>query len=71
MISIGQSGVDQYDDDLAQRLVEADKVLLTGSFDANGDKVDNSDTGNWDTNLVLIDLVDANDDTVDGGWVKT
>lgn len=52
---------------LAEQLMLADIVLATGAFDENGNKVINSETGNWDTSLLLIDLVSADDDTLDGG----
>ncbi len=52
---------------LADQLMQADIVLGTGAFDVNGNKVINPDTGAWDTDLLLIDLVSADDDTLDGG----
>ena len=52
---------------LAAQIFGADIILATGAFDAEGNKVFNSDNGAWDTDLLLIDLVSADDDILDGG----
>ncbi len=55
------------DPELAEKIFGSDLLVLTGAFAADGGKYLNSDNGAWDTDLYLIDLVDANNDTIDGG----
>jgi Ca2+-binding RTX toxin-like protein len=55
------------DPQLAEKLLSADQIIITGSFDANGRKLLNSDNRAWDTNILLIDLLAASNDTLDGG----
>jgi len=52
--------------DLAEKILTSDLVVLTGAFNADG-KVRNADNKAWDTDMLLIDLVLSNDDTVYGG----
>lgn len=53
--------------DLAAQILEADMVVLGGSFQANGDRLNHTDNRAWNTTALLIDLVSSNDDTIDGG----
>ena len=53
--------------ELAQKIFRADLLVMTGTFNANGSKYLNTDNGAWDTDLYLIDLVEAGNDTLDGG----
>ncbi|MEM8790522.1 MAG: matrixin family metalloprotease [Pseudomonadota bacterium] len=53
--------------DLAERIFRADIALLVGAYNPDGSKVINPDNGAWDTDLVLVDLVQSNNDVVDGG----
>jgi Ca2+-binding RTX toxin-like protein len=53
---------------LAQKIMLADLVILTGAFNPDGTKYRNPDTYAWDTDLLLVDLVPANDDWLDGGY---
>jgi Ca2+-binding RTX toxin-like protein len=52
---------------LAAKLLQADVLLLGGTYLPGGTREINSDTGTWATKLYLIDIVDANDDTLRGG----
>jgi len=67
MIKIDQTPLRDPNLNLAEQIVLADVVLVTGASDADGNKVYNADNGAWDTSILLVDLVDANDDTIDGG----
>ncbi len=61
----------------AQKIANSDMVLLTGSYEAGGmasngyggvgGKSINPVSGAWGTDMILIDLVDAQDDILDGG----
>ena len=55
------------DPNLAQTILRADMIVLTGAFDANGQKKLQSDNGAWNTNLLAINLVSANNDLLAGG----
>ncbi|EMI55710.1 calcium-binding protein [Rhodopirellula sallentina] len=53
--------------DLAAKLLAADRVVYSGVHLPGGAKLTDSETGLWQTVAILIDLVDAYDDTVSGG----
>ena len=55
------------DDDLAGKLLTTDYLIAAGSYDDKGKKIENEDSDAWDTDLLLVDLVAANDDDLDGG----
>ena len=55
------------DPNLAAKLLGADLAVLGGTYLPGGIKLINSDTGAWDTQLILIDLLAADNDTVNGG----
>ncbi len=48
-------------------MLQADLAILVGAFNADGIKQTSADTGAWDTNALLIDLVEANNDHLEGG----
>jgi Ca2+-binding RTX toxin-like protein len=52
---------------LATKLILADLALLGGVYLPGGARLVNGDSGAWDTELILIDLVAADDDIIDGG----
>jgi len=52
---------------LASKLLLADIVIIGGSYTQSGVRVINSDTGAWNTELILIDLLPADNDMVNGG----
>ena len=52
---------------LAAKLLGADLAVLGASYLQGGGKLINTDTGAWDTELILIDLVPADKDTILGG----
>ncbi|MCA9242256.1 MAG: calcium-binding protein, partial [Planctomycetales bacterium] len=55
------------DPQLAQKLLSADLAIAAGAFQQNSQKVMNTDTNTWDTDLLLIDVTPANHDQLDGG----
>ncbi|MCY2927243.1 MAG: calcium-binding protein, partial [Planctomycetota bacterium] len=55
------------DPDLGAKIALADMTVISGVYNADGSKHINADTGAWDTEGLLIDLVAANDDTMNGG----
>ncbi|MCA9151645.1 MAG: hypothetical protein KDA92_20210, partial [Planctomycetales bacterium] len=55
------------DPNLASKLMKSDLVIATGAHDANGNKIKNSANQAWDVDLLLVNLVAANNDTLDGG----
>ena len=55
------------DPDLARKIMLADLVILGGTLLPGGAKLQNYDTGAWATDLLLIDLVAASNDSLDGG----
>ncbi len=67
VIGISSSELNAADTELAGRLAAADQILLTGAYNADGSRVLNPVTGAWDVNLVLVNLVPADNDTVYGG----
>ncbi len=54
------------DADLAERLTAADLLLLTGTVDADGEKVLATDSGAWETDVLLVDLMTADADDLAG-----
>ena len=52
---------------LAAKLLGADLAVLGASYLQGGGKLINTDTGAWDTELILIDLEPADKDTILGG----
>ncbi len=73
--SIDVSGTDSIEDlNLANQILSADMVVLTGLFSATGERILNPD-GSWATRLLLLDLAsddasipgDGFDDSMDGG----
>lgn len=67
IIPIDPTGLANPPADLAARLLAADRVMLSGVNLSNGWKNTDDLTGQWQTVAILIDLVDADDDIVDGG----
>ncbi|NQV45079.1 MAG: hypothetical protein HQ501_09265, partial [Rhodospirillales bacterium] len=67
MLDIDTTPMRTDDLELAAKILGADLVLLTGAFDANGNKHLNPDNGAWDTDALLVDLVAANNDIIEGG----
>jgi Ca2+-binding RTX toxin-like protein len=55
------------DPELAHKLLLTDLLILGGSLLPGGGKAVNPDTGAWDTDLLLIDLVDSSNDSISGG----
>ena len=55
------------DADLAQKLLTTDITILAGGFDASGEQKHTNTNGAWDSDALLLDLTDENNDTVDGG----
>ena len=55
------------DPDLAAKILLADLVILGGTLLPGGEKLLRYDTGAWATDILLIDLVAANNDTLNGG----
>ncbi len=56
-----------HDSELAKKILSADLVILAGVYLPGGDWLLNDDSGAWDTDVLLIDIVDANDDMLHGG----
>ena len=54
------------DPTLADKLLTTDLLILMGGQNADGSKLIN-DNGAWDTDVLMLDLVDRNNDTVTGG----
>ena len=52
---------------LAEKLVTTDVLVLSAGYNADGSRAINVDSGVWDTDVLLLDLLPANHDTVDGG----
>jgi Ca2+-binding RTX toxin-like protein len=52
---------------LANLLLEADLLIGAGEFNAAGTPINESSTALWGTELLLVDLVAPNNDTLDGG----
>ena len=52
---------------LADDLLNTDLLILSGAFDSNGERVRNADNNAWDTDVLLVDLVAAGNDVIDGG----
>ena len=77
VISIDATGGSADDPEFAQKIVNSDVIVLTGAYEAGGmapsgfggagAKHINPATGAFDTDMILIDLVDADDDVLDGG----
>ena len=67
MVALDQTSLRQFDPQLAAKIMQADMVLVTGAFGADGAKYLNPDNQAWQTDALLVDLVGANDDTMDGG----
>ena len=67
MIHMDTTPLRNLDPDLARKILQADLVILGGTLLPGGGKLQNYDTGAWATDIVLIDLVAANNDTLDGG----
>jgi hypothetical protein len=57
--------------ELARALFQADLIVLAGAFGPDGAPLLNPDSGAWRTEALLIDLVPADDDLVDGGKATT
>ncbi|MCY2928621.1 MAG: calcium-binding protein [Planctomycetota bacterium] len=67
MIPLDTTPLRTFDPLLAGELTKADMILVSGVFDAGGAKHINGDTNAWDTEALLLDLVPANNDIIDGG----
>ncbi len=67
VIDIDQTPLRLDDPNLAEKLLTTDLLVLSGGYDATGNQLTNADNGAWDTDLLLINLDAANDDTIDGG----
>ncbi|WP_442508220.1 hypothetical protein SH528x_007181 [Novipirellula sp. SH528] len=67
IIPIDPTGLANPPADLAARLLAADRIVLSGVNLSNGWKNTDDLTGQWQTVAILIDLVDADNDIVDGG----
>ncbi len=66
-IDLDQTPLRSFDPELAEKMLRADLIVVTGAFDAVGQKVVNSDNGAWDTELLLINVAPANNDELSGG----
>ena len=65
-MEIGTAGLTSAQMNLADKVFGADLVIAGGAYDAAGHKLLTS-SGAWRTSLTFIDLVSANNDTIDGG----
>lgn len=66
-IPMGLTPLATNDPQLARKLLTTDLLVAAGSYDANGAKRRANANAPWETSVLLVDLVDANDDTLDGG----
>ena len=53
--------------DVRDLLLNADLLLLMGVYDADGNRVADGHADSWQTRLGLIDLLEGDDDRLDGG----
>ena len=66
-INLGSTDFENLDPELAAKLLLADMLVLAGAFESDGTKHLDPVDGAWDTKVLLIDLVEAYDDIIDGG----
>ena len=52
---------------IASLLMHTDLLIVAGAFDENGDRVHHSDNNAWNTEVLLVDLVESGHDVIDGG----
>ena len=67
IIPIDPTGLLNPPADLADQLLDADRIVFAGVHLPSGVKNVDNLSGQWQTVALLIDLVDADNDTVDGG----
>ena len=66
-LDIDNSLVTERGPEFADQILNAEQLLLTGNYNADGSKVINAATGAWDTNALLLDFAPAYNDQLAGG----
>ncbi|MCY2930281.1 MAG: hypothetical protein NTV86_12445, partial [Planctomycetota bacterium] len=67
MVPLDKTALRAVDPALGAKITLADMTVISGVYNNDGSKRMNADTGAWDTEGLLIDLVAANNDTMNGG----